>query len=523
MGPPVERPHGARDPRTPEHVGTNGTTKKRGAAGSLVGYSGSVVSALLPVTVGQIVAEKYQVDSVIGQGGMGVVVSAHHIDLDQKVAIKFLLADVVQHADAAERFRREARAAARIHSDHVVRVLDVGVLPDEVPYMVMEYLEGKDLGAKMAAGERFAVEEAVGYALEAIDAIAQAHKAGIIHRDLKPANLFLANRPDGSQRIKVLDFGISKSLRDTSLTSMRLTSTATLIGSPLYMSPEQMQSARDVDGRADIWSLGAILFEMLAARPPYQANTLPQLCQELLTADPPKLRALRPDVPEGVEHAVARCLMRNINERWQDVKDVAAALRPFSPRHHSHRPELSSSQRLSTDMGLATEALDVEQQPGTLDPWGNTQARKQRSNRRLLVAVPLTLLALGGVAAFWVMRSGLGTAGSTDAVTPAAPGELNAGSEATSLDQPAVAKESAPENSPDTIVTPVDASELPETNEVTGASARAPVVARLPVQKPPVIAPAVTPPAASAPPLNPPTPSDTRTPASDVSDFGGRR
>lgn len=141
-----------------------------------MGYSGWVVSALLPVTVGQIVAEKYQVDSVIGQGGMGVVVSAHHIDLDQKVAIKFLLADVVQHADAAERFRREARAAARIQSDHVVRVLDVGVLPDGVPFMVMEHLEGKDVGAKMSAGERFTVEEAVGYALEVIDAVGQATK-----------------------------------------------------------------------------------------------------------------------------------------------------------------------------------------------------------------------------------------------------------------------------------------------------------------------------------------------------------
>ncbi|HEY6728187.1 MAG TPA: protein kinase [Polyangiaceae bacterium] len=482
-----------------------------------------MVSALLPVTVGQIVAEKYQVDSVIGQGGMGIVMSAHHIDLDQKVAIKFLLADVAQHADAAERFRREARAAARIHSDHVVRVLDVGVLPDEIPYMVMEYLEGKDLGAMMAAGERFSVEEAVGYALEAIDAIAQAHKAGIVHRDLKPANLFLAKRPDGSHRIKVLDFGISKSLTDSSLGAMRLTSTTTLIGSPLYMSPEQMQSARDVDGRADIWSFGAILFEMLAARPPYQANTLPQLCQELLTADPPKLRALRADVPEGVENAVARCLMRNIDERWQDMRDVAAALRPFSPRHRSHRPELTSSQRLSTDAGLGVEALSAESPPGTLDPWGNTQARKQRTtNRRLVVAVPLTLLAIGGVAAFWVMRSDLGSAHAPGSATPLAPGAIDTGSVP---DAPLV-QESAPRSTPGTIVTPVDPSEIADTDANADARppARVPVV-RGPLPKPavPVIAPAIVPPAVSASPLDPPSASDTPTPASDVSDFGGRR
>ena len=489
-----------------------------------MGYSRSVVSALLPVTVGQIVAEKYQVDSVIGQGGMGVVVSAHHIDLDQKVAIKFLLADVVQHADAAERFRREARAAARIHSDHVVRVLDVGVLPDEVPYMVMEYLEGKDLGAKMSGGDRFTVEEAVGYALEAIDAIAQAHKAGIVHRDLKPANLFLAKRPDGSHRIKVLDFGISKSIKDSSLSAMRLTSTTTLIGSPLYMSPEQMQSARDVDGRADIWSLGAILFEMLAARPPYQANTLPQLCQELLTADPPKLRAFRSDVPEGVESIVARCLTRNIDDRWQDVKDVAAALKPFSPRHRSQRPEFTSSAMLPVESHHVSDALDVEQQPGTLDPWGNTQARKQRTkNRRLLLAVPLTLLALGGVAAFWALRADFGPARATDSPNPAAP--LNAGPEpaAAGLGQPASAKDSpAAQSTPGTIVTPVDPRDMPPDDaEAERAPAR---VVRAPhfIPKPPVVAPAVAPPVASAPPIDP-GPTQTPPPDKDVSDFGGRR
>lgn len=489
-----------------------------------MGYSRSVV--LLPVTVGQIVAEKYQVDTVIGQGGMGVVVSAHHIDLDQKVAIKFLLADVVQHADAAERFRREARAAARIHSDHVVRVLDVGVLPDEIPYMVMEYLEGKDLGAKMSAGERFTVEEAVGYALEAIDAVAQAHKAGIVHRDLKPANLFLAKLPDGSHRIKVLDFGISKSLKDSSLSAMRLTSTTTLIGSPLYMSPEQMQSARDVDGRADIWSLGAILFEMLAARPPYQANTLPQLCQELLTADPPKLRGLRADVPEGVESVVARCLMRNIDERWQDIRDVAAALKPYSPRHRSQRPELrASSPMLSPELEQSSDAVDAEQQPGTLDPWGNTQAKKQRTkNRRLLLALPLALLALGGAAVFWVTRSDLGSAGTSGAVAPATPGGLEPA--AAGLGQPALIKESPATSTPGTIVTPVDASDLPAADD---DNQQAPTPARVMVRVPrppaavPVIAPAIAPPAVSALPTDPPTPSAAPTPASDVSDFGGRR
>lgn len=492
------------------------------------------MSSPLPVALGQIVAEKYQVDSVIGQGGMGVVMVAHHIDLDQKVAIKFLLADVIQHADAAERFRREARAVAKIHSDHVVRVLDVGVLPDNIPFMVMEYLEGRDLGAKMSAGEHFSVEEAVGYALETIDAIAQAHGAGIVHRDLKPANLFLARRPDGSHRIKVLDFGISKSLVESSISAMRLTSTTTLIGSPLYMSPEQMQSARDVDGRADIWSLGAILFEMLAGRPPYQANTLPQLCQELLTRDPPKLRELRPDVPEGVEAAVVRCLMRDVDERWQDVRELAAALKPFSPRHQSHRPEFGSQpgsfppeiERSSQSPDPLAGSSGGSRPPGTLDPWGNTQTKRQRQRNRVLVLVPLAVLALALLGLLIVRESGRTSDAAASGGSPSATPTVHD-------DQTSVhAAEAAPNPGPpegETIVRPVDSAEVEREPETPSAPAvRPPVGAAVPIHPPagPGRPPPVAPPpdaAASTASGADDAPAASTPPAGDVSDFGGRR
>jgi serine/threonine-protein kinase len=396
----------------------------------------------------------------------------------------------------------------------------------------MEHLEGKDIGAKMSAGERFTVEEAVGCALEVIDAVSQAHKAGIVHRDLKPANLFLAKRPDGSHRIKVLDFGISKSLADSTDNGMRLTSTTTLIGSPLYMSPEQMQSARDVDGRADIWSLGAILFEMLANRPPYQANTLPQLCQQLLTADPPRLRQLRPDVPEGVESAVARCLMRNINERWQDVKDVAAALKPYSPRHHSQRPEPRSYPSLPSELEQSSDALDVEQQPGTLDPWGNTQARKQRSKNRLLLGVPLALLAVGVVAAVWVIRSKVDPIPTTGAAVPELPPAhaANQGPKPTagaSQPTPAGASQPTPEraSTPGTIVTPVDSSEIALDEPPEPSAVRPPVAAQRPYVMPRPVVPVVAPEASVPLPTEPPKPDapPDHVPASDMSDFGGRR
>lgn len=279
---------------------------------------------------GSLIAGKYRIDSLVGEGGMGVVMAAHHLELDRAVAIKFLLPGVALLGDAAERFRREARAAAKIQSDHVCRVLDVGTLEQGVPYMVMELMEGEDLGQALGSGRRFDVPDAVGFILEAIEAVSLAHAAGIVHRDLKPANLYLARRPDGSHRIKVLDFGISKNTSGTGMPELNLTASRSIIGSPLYMCPEQMMSSRDVDARADTWALGAILYELLTGRPPYEAETLPQLCKALLTESPPRPRDLRPALPEALESAVLRCLEKDRELRWPSVNHLALALAPFA-------------------------------------------------------------------------------------------------------------------------------------------------------------------------------------------------
>src|SRR5256885_11586613 len=160
----------------------------------------------------EIIAGKYRVEGIIGRGGMGVVVGAWHLELDQRVALKFLIPELVDRGEAAERFRREARAAARIKSEHVVRVLDVGNWEGNAPYMVMEYLDGRDLAAELRARGTLTAKECVDYLLQAIDALAEAHSLGIVHRDLKPENLFLSRRPDGTRTVKVLDFGISKTI-----------------------------------------------------------------------------------------------------------------------------------------------------------------------------------------------------------------------------------------------------------------------------------------------------------------------
>ena len=286
-----------------------------------------------PVYEGTVLAGKYRVEKVLGFGGMGVVVAATHLQLEERVALKFLTSDALLSGEAVARFAREARAAVKIKSEHVARVIDVGTLETGAPYMVMEYLEGSDLSQVLSAKVRLPVEEAVEYILQACEALAEAHVLGIIHRDLKPANLFLIRRPDGTDSIKVLDFGISKVMPGKGSSSDNaMTRTSTVMGSPLYMSPEQMASTRDVDGRTDIWALGVILFELVSGEPPFQADTLPQLCALVLNSSARSVRSIVPQVPVGLDAVLQRCLQREPARRFRDVAELANALADFAPR-----------------------------------------------------------------------------------------------------------------------------------------------------------------------------------------------
>ena len=279
---------------------------------------------------GEILGGKYRVDRVLGSGAMGVVLAARHLGLDARVAIKLLRPHMLEHEDAIARFAREAQAAARILSEHVARVLDVGTLEDGAPYIVMEFLEGIDLQQWVEERGPLPVDQAVDFLLQAGEAVAEAHAMGIVHRDLKPSNLFCANRPNGALCIKVLDFGISKvSATGSSGPSMSMTSTATLMGTPLYMSPEQMGSSRGVDARTDIWSLGIILFELLTGKVPFSGESLPEVCLKVTSHSPPPLRRFRTDVPADVEAALMRCLEKDRLNRWATVAELCSAIAPY--------------------------------------------------------------------------------------------------------------------------------------------------------------------------------------------------
>jgi serine/threonine-protein kinase len=328
-----------------------------------------------PVALGDLLVGKYRVEQVLGVGGMGVVVAAHHLHLDERVAIKFLLPEVArQGGEPVARFMREGRAAAKIRSEHVGRVTDVGALDDGTPFLVMEYLEGSDLAKLLEASGPLAVDDALDYVLQACEALAEAHAIGIVHRDLKPANLFLVRRADGSPCIKVLDFGISK-MREAGGLRGEMTRTHATLGSPLYMSPEQLVSTGDVDARADLWSLGVILFELLTGKLPYEAETMPQLVAQVLQNAPARLRTLRPDLSVELDAAVMRCL-QPATMRFQNIAELAEALAPFAPQR-AHISIQRVTRVFGAPAGLAqTEPASTERasRPGSM-PDASPHAR----------------------------------------------------------------------------------------------------------------------------------------------------
>jgi len=315
------------------------------------------------VSVGELIGGKYLIEGVIGEGGMGVVFAATHVDLHCTVALKVIRREFQQQPDLVARLMLEARAAAQIRSEHVCRVLDVARLESGVPYVVMEYLEGKNLAKLLEAKGRLSEKVAIDYVLQACEALAEAHRIGIVHRDLKPENLFLAEFPDGRRAIKVLDFGISKMLGGLPLpTNDGLTNPSAAMGSPLYMAPEQMAAARDVDSRADIWALGAILYQLVTGRIAFDGASLPAVCAAVLQQDPVPVRDYVEELSPVVELAITGCLVK---DRGQRVASVAALAKLIAP--YGSSSSIQSALRISRLMHETTESPESsENSSGTL-------------------------------------------------------------------------------------------------------------------------------------------------------------
>jgi serine/threonine-protein kinase len=375
-----------------------------------------------PVNPGDILARKYRVEKVLGVGGMGVVVAAMHTELDERVALKFLLPAAAQNPSIVARFNREARAAVKIKSQHVARVSDVGTLDDGTPYIVMEYLEGKDLGDLLLDHKQFPFGVAIDYVLQACEAIAEAHAAGIVHRDLKPPNLFLARQADGTAIVKVLDFGISKAVLvdEPSGNHGGITGTTDVFGSPTYMSPEQLKASRDVDARTDVWSLGVILYELIAGKAPFERPTVAETFGSILYEQPVPLRKLRPDVPPQLEQVIMRCLEKEVAARTPNISELSKALFPFAANgsqasldrtarilkragmtHDSASPQshlLAASARTSIERGSA---------PGsqTRSAWGTgSQIPRPRGSRSTVLIGAIAGMIVAGGAGFLMLR-----------------------------------------------------------------------------------------------------------------------
>jgi serine/threonine-protein kinase len=316
------------------------------------------------VKAGDIVADKYRVENVLGAGAMGMVVAATHLTLERRVALKFMLSrdggsDFPREQE--ERFLREARVASKLQSQHAAKVLDVGVLFNGAPYIVMEFLDGKDLAAVLAERGPFSVEEAVTYVLQVCEAVAEAHAAGIVHRDIKPANLFLTKGADGSPCVKLTDFGVAKA---GDAGALGLTGTVQALGSPLYMSPEQMNASKDVDARSDIWALGVVLYELLAKITPFQAPTLTALCTRVYFRDPDPIEQYRQDVPPGLTAVIMQCFEKGPDRRWPNVAAFAAALAPYgSADSVSYAGRVARVQRADVAPSRPTDLLPPEPKP----------------------------------------------------------------------------------------------------------------------------------------------------------------
>ncbi len=324
-----------------------------------------------PDWVGKVVSGKYAVLAKLGTGGMGAVYEAENVAVGRKVALKILSAMGAKHADAVERFEREARAAGRIGHPNIIDVLDLGRTEDGVPYIVMERLDGEELYALIRRSAPLAPALAIEIVMPVLSALGAAHAAGIVHRDLKPENVFLVSGP-GSAKVKVLDFGVAKFQRGTpEEVGTRLTRAGSLVGTPSYMSPEQAVGKQDVDARSDLYSVGVLLYEMLSAELPHPGDNYLEIVVAIASQPARPLVELAPWLHPGLVEVIERAMARRPEDRVQSAADFAAALEPYAEHTEVGVPKRRPSAARDVS-GLRPSASDERAVPGTPGCLGPT-------------------------------------------------------------------------------------------------------------------------------------------------------
>ena len=483
--------------------------------------------------VGALINGKYQVEKIIGEGGVGVVVAAVNVELGDRVALKFLRPEMLERADVVGRFMFEAKAASTIKCDHSATVFDVGRTADGVPFLVMEFLEGQDLASVIEQQGRLEVRDVAEFAMHACEALAAAHAKGIVHRDIKPENLFIEQR-SGMKSIKVLDFGISKiALTGDAVASITsVVETQNLMGTPLYMSPEQIRAPEQVDARTDIYSLGVVMYEALTGTLPILSESITELCAAILEQPPTPITQHRPDLPPELVEVIDKCLAKEQKDRFQNAAEVAIALLPFAPkraricaerageilvlaglaapesvRFASEIPSSLASGHPSvripphskiTPIGLHTPATSISVVPshGAVSLPSGAPAAPPKDRKKLIIAVAAIVVGIAGAAFALTNR------GAPPAATPPPPADTVAKTEPET--KPA-APEPAPEPKP-TVQEPVqDAHSAPTTPPPPKSVA--------PVRPAPAAPPPVARPAAKVPSA---TPSTTKPDALDI-------
>ena len=460
----------------------------------------SMLTRALP-EFGQVLAGKYRLVRKLGEGGMGVVFEAEHVRIKQRVAIKMLLPEVLELPDVVSRFEREARAAGQLRSENTARVLDVDVSEDGMPYMVMEFLDGYDLSQVLEQRAQVPVELAVDYVLQACNAMAEAHAAGIVHRDLKPSNLFLVGGERGT--IKVLDFGISKVENDK---DNRVTATTTVVGTPLYMSPEQVRSAKHVDARTDIWALGIILYELLAGKTPFEGS-MTAAAAAICIDDPPPITQYRQDVPPDLADHIRVCLEKDPSKRYPNVQSLAVAIAPFGtgairspdssqPNIILPRPSTRTlpPEGANASTGPSSPELHRDGRNRTIPGWSSPGTARGSRNRLVVVAA-----ASAGAAVLAVFVLYLTVLRHDPPVDPTtARGD---GSHATVASTPLAPTSTAPPSS----IGLVTIADLPlsSASVTPSATSRPPTTAHTIARPPPSVPPSVVPPPSASHKVNP--------------------